>query len=304
MTKNMIRGVIAAVPTPFSPAGEIDTCAFVEHGRWCLDHGCDALNVLGTTGEANSLSVTKRRLLMQAAAEALPRQRLMVGTGAPDLETAIALTRLAAELGYAAALILPPYYYKPLSDEGLFAWFAALVAQTEGKPVDIYLYNFPQLTGIEFSPQFAARLRAAFPDRIKGVKDSSGNLDYARRLAAISGFAVFPSNETSLAGATDANFAGCISATVNVDPASSAALWTSQADKGLQDRVKSVRQAVSAYPLVAAVKHLVRKRSGSPVWNNVAPPNLAMSDPTALKRLDEIAADLASGAMGRAHQSA
>jgi 4-hydroxy-tetrahydrodipicolinate synthase len=272
MSVTEFGGVVAAVPTPFDDQGRIDTAAFVEHASWCLHNGCDGLNVLGTTGEANSLSFEQRRAVMVAAAEALDTKRLMVGTGTPDLETTIALTALADRLGYAVALVLPPYYYKPASDDGLFAWFERLIQATEKSPIPIYLYNFPQMTGITFSPALVARLAAAFPVRIKGAKDSSGDLDYARQLAAIPNFAVFPSNEATLADADADNYAGTISATVNVDPGLSAKLWKSQGDIPLQDRVLRLRQAISANPLIPSVKYLVAKRSGNPVWFNAAPP--------------------------------
>jgi len=286
MPETFIGGVIPAVPTPFSPSREIDADAFVEHCQWCLDHGADALNVLGTTGEANSLSVARRKQVMAIAAERLDRRRLMVGTGAPDLDTAVELTRLASRLGFAAALVLPPFYYKPVSDEGLFAWFGELVEKTADTPIDLYLYNFPQLTGIEFGAAFAARLRSAFPDRITGAKDSSGNLDYARSLAKIPGFAVFPSNEISLANARRDGFAGCISATVNIDPASCASLWRSQADG--HERVEALRKGVAAYPLVGAVKYLVGQRAGNGVWANVAAPNIAVTDRSVQSALDAV----------------
>lgn len=289
MSEQIIKGVIAAVPTPFSASREIDTDAFVEHCQWCLDNGCDALNVLGTTGEANSLSFTQRSYVMEIAASRIDTRRLMVGTGTPDLATTVALTRRASELRYAAALVLPPFYYKPVPEDGLFAWFSDLVEQTQVRPIDLYLYNFPQLTGIEFGPALAARLQSAFPDRIKGAKDSSGNLDYARQISTIPGLAVFPSNEVSLADAGRDNYAGCISATVNIDPASSVALWKNQSDTALQENVRSIRQGIAAYPLVAAVKHLVGRRTGNPVWNNVAAPNMAIGDSDALTRLDAIA---------------
>jgi 4-hydroxy-tetrahydrodipicolinate synthase len=292
MAETTIRGVIPAVPTPFSASREIDAEAFVEHCQWCLDKGCDALNVLGTTGEANSLSFAQRSTVMEIAASRLDRKSLMVGTGTPDLTTSIQLTRQASELGFAAALVLPPFYYKPVSEEGLFTWFAELISQTSAAPIDIYLYNFPQLTGIEFSPALATRLRAAFPDRIKGAKDSSGKLDYARSLAQISGFAVFPSSEVTLADAAHDSFAGCISATVNVDPAASVALWKRQDDAGLREKVASLRQAVAAHPLVAAVKYLVGKRAGNPIWRNLATPNMAITDASAISHLDAIVAGL------------
>lgn len=265
-------GVVAAVPTPFDDLGRIDTAAFVEHASWCLNNGCDGLNVLGTTGEANSLSFEQRRAVMVAAAEALDTKRLMVGTGTPDIETTVALTALAHRLGYAAALVLPPYYYKPASDDGLFSWFARLVQATAKNPIPIYLYNFPQMTGITFTPAFAARLAEAFPDRVKGAKDSSGDLGYARQLAEIPNFAVFPSNEATLADANADNYAGTISATVNIAPVLSAKLWKSQGDAPLQDRVLRLRHAISANPLIPSVKYLVAKRTGNPVWLNAAPP--------------------------------
>jgi 4-hydroxy-tetrahydrodipicolinate synthase len=294
MTAAKIGGVIAAVPTPFTGNSTVDTNAFLEHGRWCLAKGCDVLNVLGTTGEANSFSFSQRSALMVAAAKGLDGDRMMVGTGTPDLETTIALTRQAYELGYAAALVLPPYYYKPVQDEGLIAWFAQVIRETAHTPIGLYLYNFPQLTGIEFSPAMAAKLIKMFPERIRGAKDSSGNLDYARKLAQIPGFAVFPSNEAALGEAEKDNFAGCISATVNIDPQSSARLWKNQRDQATLDRVRNLRQAIAAHPLIPAVKYLVGKRTGHAVWGNVLPPNLKLAEAERLDMLDAIAAELTS----------
>lgn len=285
MTQTRIAGVIAAVTTPFDKHGDIDADAFIEHGRWCLDNGCDFLNVLGTTGEANSLSAAQRSSLMVKAAQGLDADRLMVGTGTPDLETTVALTRRAFDLGFAAALVLPPYYYKPVEEDGLFAWFAELVRMTAETPVPIYLYNFPQLTGIEFSPALSARLAQAFPERVHGAKDSSGNLGYARELAKIEGFAVFPSNEAALADVDRDGYAGCISATVNIDPGSSQQLWRDQKNAGLLEQVRGLRQAIAAHPLIPAVKHLVGRRTGNVVWNRLLPPQLPITDK---KRLDAL----------------
>lgn len=288
MTQTRIAGVIAAAPTPFDNHGDIDADAFIEHARWCLDNGCDFLNVLGTTGEANSLSATQRSALMTTAARGLDGRRLMVGTGTPDLETTAALTRRAFDLGFAAALVLPPYYYKPVEEDGLFAWFAELVRMTAETPISIYLYNFPQLTGIEFSPALSARLSQAFPERIHGAKDSSGNLAYARELAKIAGFGVFPSSEAALADAGRDGYAGCISATVNIDPRSSQQLWRDQENAELLEQVRGLRQAISAHPLIPAVKHLVGNRAGNTVWNKVLPPQMPITDATRLESLDAL----------------
>ena len=277
MSNTRLSGVIAAVPTPYDGERRIDIDAFLEHARFCLENGCDALNVLGTTGEANSLSTVTRKLIMREAARDLDPCRLMVGTGTPALDPTVELPRHAHALGFKAALVLPPYYYKPLADDALFAWFSALMAMTATAPIGLYLYNFPQLTGLTFSRALAARLREAFPERMLGAKDSSGNLDYACELARIKGFDVFPSNEASLADAARDGFAGCISATVNVDPAAAQSLWRNQQDEALRGKVLALRQAVSARPLIPAVKYLAGRRSGHDTWLTVSPPLLPLT---------------------------
>lgn len=277
MPEHHIGGVIAAVPTPFDGHGEPDCELFLQHCRWALDNGCDALNVLGTTGEANSQSASQRKSVMDAASAGLPKDRLMVGTGTPDLSTTVDLTRHAFEKGFAAALVLPPYYYKPVSDDGLFAWFEALVSRTADTPIPVYLYNFPQLTGITFSTALAKRLSETFPQRMCGMKDSSGNLEYAAEMARIENFDVFPSSETALARASQDGYAGCISATVNFNAPQSARLWNDAGDGAALESVTQSRGHIASFPLVPAVKQLIATRLGNPGFASVAPPLLTLS---------------------------
>ncbi|SDE76572.1 dihydrodipicolinate synthase family protein [Limimaricola pyoseonensis] len=272
MSPTPIRGVLAAIATPFDAGDRPDTALFLRHARWLLENGCDGLNVLGTTGEANSIGADARMTLMTAAAAGFDPARMMVGTGCPDLETTVALTRHAAECGYAGALVLPPYYYKGVSDDGLFAFFAALVARTADRPVPIYLYNFPQMTGLRLAPAIAARLKAAFPDRIAGAKDSSGDLDYAAALAAIPGFDVFPSDESALAQAPVRGFAGCISATVNLTAPLAGRLRADPGDAGLAEELGRRRAAISRTPLIPSVKALVARLHDAPGYATVLPP--------------------------------
>ena len=144
MTTSKLSGVIAAVATAVDAAGEPDCARSVKLARHLLDHGCDGLNVLGTTGEATSFSLDQRKRVMSAYREAgLPLDRLMVGTGAAALADAVALTRHAAELGFAGALVLPPFYYKGVPDDGLVAYIDAIVRATADKPIPLYLYHFP-----------------------------------------------------------------------------------------------------------------------------------------------------------------
>jgi 4-hydroxy-tetrahydrodipicolinate synthase len=277
MPTNRLSGVVAAIPTPVTPEGEPDIERFLEHAAWALAHGCDGLNVLGTTGEANSFSAGQRKAVMEAAAGTLDRARLMVGTGTPDLATTVELTRFAHAQGFATALILPPYYYKGVADDGLYAWFERVVETTADAPIGIHLYNFPQMTGIRFSPDLCARLRAAFPGRILGAKDSSGDLAYAAEIARIDGFDVFPSSETALARADADGFAGCISATVSVTAPLVAKLWADRSDAALLAAVGEARAAISAVPLIPAVKHMVARLHRDTAFERVLPPHLPLS---------------------------
>lgn len=276
--RSRLSGVIAAIPTPVTKNGEPDTDRFLRHARWALANGCDALNVLGTTGEANSFSPRQRMRVMTVAAAELDRRRLMVGTGTPDLGTTVELTRFAHQEGFAAALVLPPYYYKGVSDDGLFAWFETLVDETRQTPIPLYLYNFPQMTGLKFSPQLASRLSAAFPERIRGAKDSSGDLVYAAELARIEGFDVFPSNETALARAAAERYAGCISATASVTAPLVARLWANPSDGVLLGRADAARRTIAAQPLIPAVKYLTGLLHGDTAYETLLPPHLPLMD--------------------------
>src|SRR5690349_6699141 len=198
-----LHGVIAAIATAVDAGGEPDCARSIALARFLLANGCDGLSVLGTTGEATSFSLDQRRRVMNAYAESgLPLDRMMVGTGAAALADVVALTRHAAELAFAGALVLPPFYYKGVSDDGLFDFIAALVAGTADRPIPIYLYHFPANSGVPWPVGLIRRLREAFGSRIVGLKDSSGNMAYAREAAAIGrDFAVFPSTEAILSEA-------------------------------------------------------------------------------------------------------
>jgi 4-hydroxy-tetrahydrodipicolinate synthase len=249
-----LSGVIAAIATPVTPALGPDLARFTKLAQHLLDNGCDGLNVLGTTGEATSFSFEQRAGVMRAAAAELDRARLMVGTGAASLAEATALTRLAAELGFAGALVLPPFYYKDIAPQGVLDYLSALIAATKAQPIPIYLYNFPALSGVPYSREIVARLIEAFPDRLAGLKDSSGDMPYARALAKTHpGFAVFPSTEAVLGEARSAGFAGCISATANLNSDLCGQAWRKGDERALE-RAVAIRKLFDGKPLVAGVK--------------------------------------------------
>ena len=273
-----LSGVIAAIATAVDDKGGPDAARSVELARHLLDNGCDGLNVLGTTGEATSFSLAQRQRVMTAYRDAgLPLGRLMVGTGAAAVADAVALTRHAAELGFAGALVLPPFYYKGVPDDGLAAYIDTIVAATAAKPVPIYLYHFPAQSGLPWHPKLVRRLLDAFGQRLVGLKDSSGDMAYAREVAAISpAFKVFPSTEAVLMEARGGAFAGCISATANLNADLCQRAW-SRGDAAALDTAVTIRKLFDGRPLVSGVKALLAHIHGDAALARVMPPLAAFA---------------------------
>jgi 4-hydroxy-tetrahydrodipicolinate synthase len=273
MTKPKLAGVIAAIATAVDERNEPDIPRALALAEFLLANGCDGLNVLGTTGEAVSFSLHQRQRLMSAYKGAgMQLDRLMVGTGAAALADAIALTQHAAELGFGGALIVPPFYYKNVPDDGVAAYIAAIVEATSDRPIPIYLYHFPAMTMTPYHPALVRRLIAAHPGRVVGLKDSSGDMPYAREVAAISpAFSVFPSTEAVLIEARDGAFAGCISATANLNADLCARAWRS-GDRGALDTAVTIRKLFDGKPLVPGVKATLAHIHGDSAWARVMPP--------------------------------
>ena len=277
MTRTL-SGVIAAVATPVEGDGAPDLKRAVKLARHLLENGCDGLNVLGTTGEATSFSLDERRSVMSAyKKEGLPLDRLMVGTGAAAMSDAVALTRHAAELGFAGALVLPPFYYKDVSDDGLVAYIDTLVKATSTRPIPIYLYHFPAMSGVPWHVALIRRLLDSYAFRMAGLKDSSGDMAYARSAAAISkDFAVFPSNEATLLEARGRAFAGCISATANCNADLCARAWYNGNEAALK-AVVAIRKLFDGKALVSGVKALLAHIHGDLALARVKPPLVPFS---------------------------
>lgn len=272
-----LTGVIAATATPISRDLSIDHDRLIAHCRWLLEHGgCDGINLLGTTGEATSFSLAQRLTTMQAVAgSGLALDRMMVGTGAAALEDAVTLTRAARDLGFAGALLLPPFYYKGIEGDSLADYVEAVIARS-GSGVRLYLYHIPQNTGVPYPIDAVARLRDRNPDAVVGLKDSAGDLAYARALARrLPDFSVFPSAEGSLREARDSGFAGCISATTNVTGVLAQAAWrapASEAGKTALAAAMAIREALARFPLVASVKWALARIKHDPEFERPHPP--------------------------------
>jgi 4-hydroxy-tetrahydrodipicolinate synthase len=300
-----LRGVIAAIATPVSDRSQPDLGRFLSRAERLLNSGCDGLNVLGTTGEATSFSVAQRRAVMSAVAgSGLSLSRMMVGTGAAAVEDAAELTLEAASLGFAGALVLPPFYYKPVSEAGILRYFERIVEATARQPIGLYLYNFPALAGIAYTPSLVALLRERFGERILGLKDSSGDMAYARQIAALSPtLDVFPSNEASLLMARgDGPFAGCISATANINSADCARAYR-DGDAAALARAVAIRSIFDGLPLVPAVKSMVAYLEDNEAYARVMPPfvPLAETERSLLIQRYHAVEDAASGATNRVH---
>jgi 4-hydroxy-tetrahydrodipicolinate synthase len=271
-----LQGVIAAIATPLAGAAP-DTAKFLALAQNLLATGCDGLNVLGTTGEATSFTTEQRlRLMAEIGKSSLSLSRLMVGTGAASVGDAVTLTRAAAENGFAGALILPPFYYKGVSDEGVVGYFAAIVEATRDRAIPLYLYNFPAMTGIPYTLDLVRRLQSEFGTRIAGLKDSSGDLAYARSMATLD-IDVFPSNEAVLLEARAGSFAGCISATANLNASYCAAAYR-QGDAAALETAVRIRKLFDGKQLVSGVKALLSHIHRDESLRAVMPPLMAWPD--------------------------
>jgi 4-hydroxy-tetrahydrodipicolinate synthase len=272
-TAKPLHGVIAAVATAVNKSGEPDTARSTALARFLLANGCDGLNVLGTTGEATSFSLDQRKQMMSAyKASGLPLDRMMVGTGAAALADAIALTKHAAELGFAGALVLPPFYYKGVPDDGLVAYIDAIAGATASQPIPIYLYHFPAQSGLHWHVALIRRLLERHGERIVGLKDSSGDMDFARAAAGVDPrFRVFPSTEAALPQARSGPFAGCISATANLNADLCARAYRSGDAAALAEAV-TIRKLFDGKQLVSGIKTLLAHIHGEAEWARVAPP--------------------------------
>ena len=272
-----LRGVITATATPLHEDFTPDLPRLAVHCRTLLDTGCDAINLLGTTGEATAFSTEQRLAVMRSIGDAgLPLNRFMVGTGVCAFEDTVRLTRAAAELGFAGALVLPPFFYPDVPADGLIAHIDELARRAAHPNLAIYLYHIPQNTGVPWPLEVVTELRRKHADVLVGLKDSAGDLAYSRNVAkAIEGFDVFPSSEAALGNANADGFAGCISATANLTAAYAQVAWSAQ---GTDEGTAAVRKAgelralIAKYPLVASVKSALAATYREAAWSTVALP--------------------------------
>ena len=279
-----LRGVLAPVVTPFGSDLEPDATRLIRHCRWLIDQGV-GLAVFGTNSEANSLSVRERMALLEAlVAAGLPPERMMPGTGCCAFPDTVDLTRAAVRLGCAGVLMLPPFYYKNVSDEGLFRAYAQVIERVGDAKLKIYLYHIPPVSQTPISLALIERLLDAFPATIAGIKDSSGQWSNTQAMLErfrSRGFDVFAGSETFLLATLRGGGAGCITATGNVNPAPIARLardvMAADAERQ-QAALDAVRAAFQQFPMIPALKCAIAHFAGDRMWAAVRPPLVELDD--------------------------
>jgi 4-hydroxy-tetrahydrodipicolinate synthase len=287
-------GVIAPVLTPFGEDGNPDEGRFIEHAQWLLEEGCTALAPFGTTSEANSLGLEERiELLEELVDDGIDAARLMPGTGTCSLADTLTLTAHAVELGCGGVLMLPPFYYKGPSEEGLFRFFAEVIEGVGDDRLKVYLYHIPPVAQVGFSLPLIGRLIKEFPGTVVGLKDSSGDWsNTAAILAAHPSFEVFPGSEVFLLDGLKHGAKGCISATCNVSAAAIRKVydsWQTPEAERLQAGITALRKSIQAYPMIPALKAVIAHYRDDPGWASVRPPFVPLPAAEAEKAIRTLA---------------
>ena len=279
------EGLWAPALTPLDENLNPDAGRFYTHLKRLLDGGCHGVAVFGTTGEATSFSVEERESLLEAVvATGIPAERLMVGTGCAALTDTVRLTQHALGLGCKRVLMLPPFYYKGVSDDGLYAAYDETVQRVGDWSLQIYFYHFPKLSAVPITHGVIERLLARYPLTFKGLKDSSGDAgSCAAYIKAFPDLAVFPGTETLMLDMLEKGAAGCITATANVNAPAIRAVWDAfKAGDGqkqsLQDDITALRQALQVNPMIPVMKTILANARNNPDWRHVRPPLTQLSD--------------------------
>ena len=284
MPPSRLKGVLSPVVTPFHYDLSADAERFVRHCKWLLAHGCSGLAVFGTNSEANSLAVEERIALLEALVwGGVPAEKLLPGTGCCALPDSVKLTAHAVKLGCAGVLMLPPFYYKGVSDEGLYRNFSEVIQRVGDDRLRLYLYHIPPVAQVPITLGLIERLLNAYPQQVVGIKDSSGVWNHTQAVLdafADSGFDVFVGSEVFLLQNLRAGGVGCITAGANVNPHGIDAVyrsWQSAEAQTLQAKADSVRKVLQSVPMLPALKAVIAHFVDDSAWATVRPPLVELS---------------------------
>lgn len=294
MTYSSIRGVLVPLLTPFNDDMTVADDLYVAHAKRLLEQGCAGLVPFGTTGEALSVGIDERIAAIRALVDAGVDPALMIpGTGLSNVADTARLSRACLDMGCAGVMTLPPFYYKGVSEAGLYRHFVQLIAAI-GDDARIFLYHIPPLAIIGIPVTLAARLHAEFPQQVIGIKDSSGEWDNTRALLGIEGLVVYPGSELPLIEALELGAPGCISATANLNGRAIAKVIEAWFDgnagmaRELHRYVKRFRLLMQDYAPIPAQKRLLALLDGDERWGNVRPPLVEMAEAQGRELLDTL----------------
>ncbi|MDE2091533.1 MAG: dihydrodipicolinate synthase family protein [Gammaproteobacteria bacterium] len=278
-TTHRLHGVLCPVVTPFKADLSPDNERFIHQCKWLLKHGCSGLAIFGTNSEANSLSLDEKLSILTALVHAgVPGAALMPGTGHCDLPTTAHLTANAMTLGCAGVLMLPPFYYKGVTDEGLYRYFSEVIERVNDGRLRLYLYHIPAVSQVPITLNLIRRLLAKYPGIVAGLKDSSGDWSNTKMMLdefAQEGFDVFVGSEAFLLDTMRNGGVGCITATGNVNPGPIDRVyreWRSADTKELQAGITATRRILQKYPMIPALKSVIAHYSNDPPWCRLRPP--------------------------------
>ena len=289
ITDALSGGVNAAVLTAMRPDLSVDLDLMAAHCRWVMAHGCNGLGVLGTTGEANSLGFNERIALMEGLVErGIPARIMLPGCGVPAITDTVLMAKRAGALGCRGVLVLPPFFYKNPSEDGLFAYYSE-VAQRVGGDVKLYFYHFPAQSAVPVTLPLIERLLRAHPGAFQGLKDSTGDWNQTKGYIdafAKDGFEVYSGDDGALLQNLQAGGAGSISAASNVSSATNAVVyanWDKPAGAEAQRTLSAMRAAVTSAPLIPGLKALLARHTGNDAWQNIRPPHTKVTAEVAAK---------------------
>jgi len=299
MPQIKLGGVYAAALTPLKADFSPDLDAIPPLLAFYAQRGCHGTLLMGTTGEGPSFAPEERTAIFRAALrvrEEYPNFRLMAGTGTPSLEESVSLTRNAFDLGFDAVVVLPPYYFRKASNEGLFAWFTKIFESAVPTDGALFGYHIPQVAGVGLSFELLAKLKDSFPRRFYGIKDSTGDPNHAEQLGSRFGndLTVLTGNDRLLSFAMENKAAGCITAMANLFSPSLRKVWEAyqngEEDHETQTQLDAWRSVLDNYsPYARVLKKLMHRMHNFPEWP-LRPPLLPLSDEVAQKAFDEFEA--------------
>jgi 4-hydroxy-tetrahydrodipicolinate synthase len=278
--ESRVRGLWCATLTPLDPAGDLDGARMTGHALALLGAGVDGVAPFGTTGEGPSFSVAERRSGLETLLRAgvAPRQ-IVVGTGCASVTDTMELTRHALRSGVSRCLILPPFFFKNVSDEAVYAFYAGLIERVADSRLRVYVYHIPQFSGVGVWPDVVGRLADAYPDAIAGVKDSAADwTNTARLLERVPQLDVLVGHEPDLPKLMRAGGAGTICGIANVYPDLVRALLASDVAPAAEVRMATIVCVLSRFPFLPAFKAIKAAQTGDDGWNALRPPWLGLGE--------------------------